>query len=91
MKDYKIKIERKNESFTSYVLKHDEVVFYSENNPTNIIAARKAGEYIANANNTIPEATQEPIQVVQQNSTIVSAKPINTNSVSFPRKCCGRG
>lgn len=97
MKDYKIRVERKNERFVSYVLKHDEVVFCSENNPTSIVAARKAGEYIANANNTIssipiaPEATTEPLQMVQQTPTTVSAKSINANSISFPRKCCGRG
>lgn len=97
MKDYKIKIERKNENFVSYVLKHDEVVFCSQNNPTSIIAARKAGEYIASANNTIPstsitpEANLEPLQVIQHTPTNIPAKPINVNSVSFPRKCCGRG
>jgi len=95
MKDYKIKVERKDKSFVSYVLKHDEVVFCSENNPTSIVASRKAGDYIANINNTISfapiKAPSEPLPTTQPTPIITPAKPINLNQISFPRKCCGRG
>jgi hypothetical protein len=100
MKNFKIKVVKENNSYTSYVLKHDEVVFSSANNQTSIIAARKAGEYISEVNNMIVPATakEEILEPTLSPPTVPVAKQttsIDYNQAkqfsSFTRKCCGRG
>ena len=95
MKPFKIKVVKNNTSYTGYVLKHDEVVFSSENNPTHIIAARKAGEFISNINNTSlnPEVTNIDLTPIPTSTLpiIKQTAAVPVNQVIAPvRKCCGR-